>query len=102
MPKIATDDRTRLKKRVDHWARELKVIPRVVRIQRMSRKWGSCSDHGIVTLADDLADRSREFQDVVIVHELLHLRHPNHGRVFKAVMSAYLPGWKRMEIERLS
>ena len=101
MPKIAIDDRARLRKRVDHWARRLKVIPRMVRIQRMSRKWGSCSTNGIVTLADDLMDRSHEFQDVVIVHELLHLRVPNHGRLFKAVMSAHVPTWKCAKIDRV-
>lgn len=66
----------------------------MVRIQPMSRKWGSCSSRGIITLADDLGRRSAAFQDFVIVHELLHLRVPNHGRLFKALMSASVPGWR--------
>ena len=92
--KIAIDDRARLRSRVSQWARRLKVVPRVVRVQPMVRKWGSCSANGIITLADDLIDRSAEFQDFVIVHELLHLRIPNHGRLFKAVMTAYVPTWR--------
>ena len=92
--KIAIDDRARLRRRVNHWAQRLAVAPRAVRIQPMVRKWGSCSSSGIVTLADDLADASLEFQDFVIVHELLHLRLPNHGRLFKALMSAHVPRWK--------
>ena len=48
-----------------------------------ARKWGSCSTRGIVTLAADLADQQTGFQDFVIAHELLHLRVPNHGRLFK-------------------
>jgi predicted metal-dependent hydrolase len=32
----------------------------------------------------------------VIVHELLHLRVPNHGRLFKAMLSVYVPGWHRL------
>ena len=31
------------------------------------------------------------------VHELLHLRIPNRGRVFKALMTAYVPGWQALE-----
>jgi predicted metal-dependent hydrolase len=79
------------------WAVKLKVNPRVVRVQGMRRKWGSCSSVGTVTLATDLVDQDEHFQDYVIVHELLHLRYPTHGRMFKALMSAYIPNWRRYE-----
>jgi predicted metal-dependent hydrolase len=36
----------------------------------------------------------------VIVHELLHLRYPSHGRMFKALMSAHVPGWRNLECTR--
>lgn len=88
-----------LRRRTLAWAVKLKVSPRVVRVQAMRRKWGSCSSAGTVTLARDLLDQESKFQDYVIVHELLHLRYPahNHGRVFKALMTAYVPGWRRLE-----
>ncbi|MCK4790867.1 MAG: M48 family metallopeptidase [Desulfobacteraceae bacterium] len=28
------------------------------------------------------------------MHELLHLRVPNHGKLFKSLMSLYLPDWE--------
>ncbi|MGQ0642861.1 MAG: M48 metallopeptidase family protein [Gemmatimonadaceae bacterium] len=99
-PKSATDSRRRLYKRVDHWASRLRVAPRSVRIQRMVNKWGSCSSNGTVTLASALLQRRRGFQDFVIVHELLHLRIRNHGRLFKAVMSVHVPSWKAHNITR--
>jgi predicted metal-dependent hydrolase len=99
-PKNAIEARARLRIRAEHWARRLKVTPRVVRIQHMARKWGSCSSAGTVTLADDLTERSPGFQDFVIVQELLHLRIPNHGRVFKSLMSVYVPGWKMESVTR--
>jgi predicted metal-dependent hydrolase len=64
----------------------------------MTRKWGSCSTAGVITLAFDLAGQDRAFQDYVIVHELLHLRVPNHGKVFKALMSVHLPCWRHQEV----
>jgi predicted metal-dependent hydrolase len=68
----------------------------------MVRKWGSCSTSGTITLADDLIDQSVGFQDFVIVHELLHLRIRNHGKLFKAVLSAYVPSWKTESVVRRS
>lgn len=90
----------RLKRRVDFWAVKLRVMPRVVRVQRMSRKWGSCSTAGTITLAIDLDEEREDFQDFVIAHELLHLKVPNHGRLFKALMTTYVPNWRSQEISR--
>jgi predicted metal-dependent hydrolase len=56
----------------------------------MRNKWGSCSTAGRLTLDADLARQPAEFRSEVIVHELLHLRVPNHGRLFKALLRAYL------------
>lgn len=89
-----------LRRRALAWAVKLKVNPRVVRVQEMRRKWGSCSSAGTVTLATDLLDQDKHFQDYVIVHELLHLRFSTHGRMFKALMSAHVPGWREFEIMR--
>lgn len=83
-----------VRSRVAYWARRLHVQPHRVRVQRMKRKWGSCSTLGIVTLAEDLADQEPGFLDFVIAHELLHLRVPNHGKLFKALMTAYVPDWE--------
>ena len=91
---------TALKRRVDRWTIKLKVKPRRVRVQHMTRKWGSCSSAGSVTLAADLTTQDEGFQEFVIVHELLHLRIPNHGRLFKALMSAYVPQWRKHEAAR--
>lgn len=85
------------KDRVDLWATKLKVKPSQVRVQRMTRKWASCSTAGWVTFADDIVKESRSFQDYVIVHELLHLRLPNHGKLFKSLLSAYVPNSKRFQ-----
>lgn len=86
-----------LRRRTMEWALKLHVNPRIVRVQRMRRKWGSCSSKGVVTLASDLAEQERPFQDFVIAHELLHLRIPNHGRLFKALMTAYVPSWRALQ-----
>ena len=90
--------REALRHRVEGWAHRLRVHPRVVQIRPMTRKWGSCSYSGRVSFAEDLAGETPRFQDYVIAHELLHLRVKNHGRLFKALMSLHLPGWKRYKV----
>jgi predicted metal-dependent hydrolase len=89
-----------LKRRVERWATKLKVKPRLVRVQKMTRKWGSCSTAGTVTLAADLAEQITGFQDFVVAHELLHLRVPNHGRLFKALMTIHVPDWRLHNIRK--
>ena len=83
------------------WAVKLRVNPRAIRVQALRGKWGSCTSIGTVTLAHDLVGQTEAFQDYVIVHELLHLHIPNHGRVFKALLTAYVPGWQALEAEAL-
>lgn len=84
----------RLRERVAYWTKRLNLQPRIVRLQPMTRKWGSCSASRVVTLATDLAAHPERFQDVVIVHELLHLRVRNHGKLFRSLMGAYVPYWR--------
>jgi predicted metal-dependent hydrolase len=99
MPKRVADHEL-LKRRVERWAIKLKVEPKIIRVQKMTRKWGSCLSLGTITLAADLVDQVSGFQDFVVAHELLHLRVPNHGRLFKALMTAHVPGWRSQDVRR--
>lgn len=38
----------------------------------------------------------KRFRDYVIVHELVHMKVPNHGKLFKSLMHAFLPEWERL------
>lgn len=89
-----------LRQRVEYWAERLHVPAPRVRVQGMNRKWGSCSTAGTITLAADLGNQDVEFQNFVIAHELLHLRVPNHGKLFKALMTAHVPDWRQHDIAR--
>ena len=76
---------TGLRQRVEYWSKRLHVLTPRVRIKDMTHKWGSCSTSGVITLATDLGNQDIGFQDFVIVHELLHLRVPNHGKLFTVI-----------------
>ncbi|NPV06560.1 MAG: M48 family metallopeptidase [Anaerolineae bacterium] len=72
------------------WAKRLDVQPNEVRLRPMKRKWASCSSRGNLTFDTDLLRQPADFRAQVIVHELLHLKVPNHSRLFRALMRSYL------------
>jgi len=51
-------------------------------------------------LTGDLSACNESFQDFVIVHELLHLRVPNHGRLFKTLLTVHIPQWRELDLGR--
>lgn len=79
------------------WAVRLGVNPEALRFEALKDRWGYCSPVREVALAFDLVDQDARFQDYVIVHELLHLRVPSHGKRFRALLSAYVPDWRDLE-----
>ena len=81
---------------VRRWASKIGVEPKRVQVQRMTTKWASCSLTGRVCFSSDLLLEDSAFQEAVIVHELLHLRVPNHGKLFRSLMTAYVPGWEKV------
>ena len=92
----------KFKAEVIKWAEKISVEPRQIRIQKMTKKWASCSTNGWVCFSADLLKEPRAYQDYVIVHELLHLQVPNHGKLFKSLLNAYLPGWEKVLKKRIN
>lgn len=78
------------KEEVKRWAQQIGVKPTEIHLRRMSRKWGSCSTSGRLTFSTELLGASEEIRNGAIVHELLHLRVPNHGPLFRNLEQAYL------------
>jgi predicted metal-dependent hydrolase len=78
------------KAEVATWARRIGVAPREIRLRPMKSKWASCSTRGRLTFDTALLRQPAQFRAKAIVHELLHLKVPNHGRLFKALFHAIL------------
>ncbi len=78
------------KAEVRAWAQRLDVQPLEIHIASMKRKWASCSTRGRVTFDPELLALPEPFRREVIVHELLHLKVPNHGPLFRALLQTHL------------
>lgn len=79
-----------LRAEVDAWAERIGVKPEAVHVRPMKRKWASCSSHGRLTFDVALLHEPEAFRREVIVHELLHLKVPNHAGLFRALLKAFL------------
>lgn len=88
---------TDLKSKVWQWADHIGVEVREIHIRQMRRKWASISTNGRLTLNTELLHLPQTLSEFVVVHELVHLLVPNHGKLFKGYMSAYLPDWEERQ-----
>jgi predicted metal-dependent hydrolase len=97
VPKNHWDDAEELRWAVRHWATRIGVKTPQIHLREMRRKWASVSSVGRLTLNTELIELPKDLGEFVIVHELVHLLTPNHGKVFKSFMHAYLPDWQERE-----
>jgi predicted metal-dependent hydrolase len=57
-------------------------------------RWGSCSRRGHLSFSWRLLIAPEPVLEYVVVHELLHLREPNHTKAFWRLVEAACPGWQ--------
>ena len=62
-------------------------------IRKMKTRWGSLSKNGVLSLNPDLIKAPRECIEYVMIHELCHLVHRNHGSDFYRLLDRSLPDW---------
>lgn len=69
------------------------LYPREIRIKRMKTRWGSCGPRHDINLNWLLAFAPPSVLEYVVVHELCHIRHPDHSPRFWALVAEHVPGW---------
>lgn len=92
-----------LRKRLDicySIARRVGIPYPDIHFRRMKKRWGSCSSSGKVLLNTELAKAPVHCIDYVIMHELCHLKLPQHGAEFYKLISKLMPDWEKRK-ERL-
>ena len=67
------------------------------RVKNMKTRWGTCNTREKrIWINLQLAKKSPQCLDYVMIHELTHLIVPNHGSQFKAYMDKFYPDWREV------
>lgn len=77
--------------KVAHYATEMGLYPTGITITGARTRFGSCSPKNRLCFSWRLMDYPEEAIDYVVVHELAHIRHKNHGPQFHALVASVLP-----------
>jgi len=77
------------------------VSPASVRVRDLGRRWGSAEARGAVALHWALFQLSPTLVDYILVHELVHLAEPHHGKSFWRRVDRALPDYQERR-ERLA
>ena len=83
--------------KVRHYSRIMGLYPTAVTITGARTRFGSCSGTNRLCFSLRLMQYPDEAVDYVVVHELAHIVHKNHGREFYALVQSVLPDWRQRQ-----
>ena len=79
--------------RVAHYGSIMGLVPTSVKITSAKTRFGSCSAKNGLCFSWRLMQYPMEAVDYVVVHELAHIVHKNHGKAFYALIGSVLPDY---------
>jgi len=80
-----------LRRRVAQWAPRIGVQPKSLEVRDLGYRWGSCGHSGGLNFHWQTILLPPGMVDYVVVHELVHLKEPNHTAEFWTQVERVLP-----------
>ncbi len=80
--------------RVSHYAKQMHVTPAWVKITSARTRFGSCGPENGICFSWRLMRYPDAAIDYVVVHELAHIVHKNHGHAFYQLIETVLPDYR--------
>lgn len=86
--------RLELPPKVVFWSEKMGVTPTGFKVTTARKRYGSCSGKNSLCFSCFLMNCPEEAVELVVVHELCHIREKNHGPRFYALLAQYLPDYR--------
>lgn len=84
-----------LTERLSLWEAVIPGLPDYrFRLRWMRSRWGSCTRSNSIAFNTQLVKAPLSCIDYVVVHELCHTLHHDHGPGFKQLLARVMPDWK--------
>lgn len=90
--------KTEIARLLPKWENTTGLKPSGWQTKYMTTRWGTCNTKtGKIWLNLQLAKKTPECLDYVILHELIHLVERHHNEQFVSLMDKYMPMWKEVK-----
>lgn len=86
--------RSELPEIVARWSEKMGVAPTGFKVTAARKRYGSCSAKNSLCFSCFLMNCPEPAVELVVVHELCHIREKNHGPRFYALLERCLPDWR--------
>ena len=79
------------------WTKITELYPSSVTIRNTTSRWGSCTTNTKrIRMSFYLVSLPVFCADYVTLHEIMHLKYPDHGKGFHSALDKYMPEWKQI------
>ena len=82
---------------VDYYAEKLGLYPERIGFTKAKTRFGSCSGKNRISFSCYLMLYDERAIEYVVVHELCHIKHKNHGKEFYNLIGSVMPDYKERE-----
>ena len=82
---------------VDNYSDKMQLFPNSLKFRKNKSRWGSCSHLNNINLNIYLMKLPLLAIEYVVIHELAHIKHKNHSKIFWNLVQNYMPEYKNVE-----
>jgi hypothetical protein len=80
------------------WEEKTGITATEWKVRYMTSRWGSCNvETGTIWLNLQLAKKTPECLEYIILHELVHLVEKNHNEAFLSLLDLHMPMWREIK-----
>ncbi|EGO61837.1 M48 family metallopeptidase [Acetonema longum] len=83
-----------LREKTEYWGGIIGARPNKITIRDPKTRWGSCSARAAISYSWRIIMAPECVIDYLVVHELCHLRIPNHSTQYWAFLARYIPDYE--------